>query len=338
MKLPNSLFRLLGGLLVLFLFSSCSSAWYMAGSGYNNDPIYGIVESTGDTLKINVLDSEWDIQREFRSNWDFRWNYSLYAQNQPYIWHSDFYYRNRLWRNGFSHWDFYWNRHDIWWNWAQNYPFNYWNHWNNGWFGYGDPFYYGYRYNPYRWYYPNNWFRYNQGIAYNFRKQNQNISYNIGRRGSNGITVTPNGSRGNGNNIIANPNIRINRGRGSDVVLPRNYRDIGIKPNPNDVDVVIEKPNRTFIGRLFDKIENSNVRVRTYENPNNVPNNIRNNNNNWNNRVVPRQNNNVIRNYNTPPRTSSGVRSSSPPVINRGSSSGGAVISRGSSSRRNNID
>ena len=29
-----------------------------------------------------------------------------------------------------------------------------------------------------------------------------------------------------------------------------------MKPNPNDVDVVIEKPNRNFIGRLFDKIEN----------------------------------------------------------------------------------
>ena len=82
-----------------------------------------------------------------------------------YLTHQDFYYRNRLWRNGFSHWDFYWNRHDIWWNWKQNYPFNYWNHWNNGWFGFGDPFYYGYRYNPYRWYYPNNWFRYNQGYA-----------------------------------------------------------------------------------------------------------------------------------------------------------------------------
>ena len=38
----------------------------MANSGYNNDPIYGIVESTGDTIKIDVLTSEWDIQREFR--------------------------------------------------------------------------------------------------------------------------------------------------------------------------------------------------------------------------------------------------------------------------------
>ena len=52
----------------------------------------------------------------------------------------------------------------------------------------------------------------------NFRN-NRNISYNIGRRGSNGIIVTPNGSsRGNGNNIISNPNIRISRG--NDVIRP----------------------------------------------------------------------------------------------------------------------
>jgi len=348
MKLPNSLFRLLGGLLVLFLFSSCGTQYHLA-SYYNNDPIYGIVEETGDTLKINVLDSEWDIQREFRNNWDFRWNYSLYAQNQPYNWYTDFYYRNRLYRTGLSSWDFYWNRHDYWWNWAQNYPFYSWNHWNNGWFGYGDPFYYGYRYNPYRWHYPSNWyngnwFRYNQGIAYNFRRENQNISYNIGRRGSNGIIVTPNGSsRGNGNNIIANPNIRISRG--NDVIRPRNYGD-GI-PNPNDVDVVVQKPNRNFIGRLFDKIEDAGVRVRTYTNPNNVPNNnrIRINNNN-NNNVI--RNNNNVRNYYTPPNNNNNFRSSSPPVrsyspppssnISRGSSSGGAVISRGSSGGRNNID
>lgn len=337
MRLPNSLFRLLGGLLVLFLFSSCSSAWYMASNNYNNDPIYGIVESTGDTIKIDVLDSDWDLNRKFRFDSKFRWNYSMYAMNQDYIWHQDFFWRNRMFRNGFgfSSWDFYWNRHDFWWNWSMGYPFNYgWSYWNN-WGWYRDPFYYrpGWNYG----YGFNNWGWRNRmnDYAWNYRND-RNVVHVNGRRGSRGVVVTPNGSRGN--NIISNPNIRINRGRGSDVILPRNYGDIGIKPNPNDVDVVIEKPNRTFIGRLFDKIENSNVRVRTYENPNNVPNNIRNNNNSWNNRVVPRNNNNVIRNYNTPPRTSTPIRSSAPPVINRGSSSGGAVISRGSSSRRNNID
>ena len=117
------------------------------------------------------------------------------------------------------------------------------------------------------------------------------------------------------------------------------------RPNPDDVDVVIQNENRTRLGRLIQKFENaSGVKVRTYENPNNVPNNnnrIRNY-----NRVENNSNNNIIRNNNnsrptrtyTPPPT----RSSSPPVINRGSSSGrssgGAVISRGSSGGRNNID
>ena len=301
MKIPSSLFRLLGGLIVLFLLSSCSSAWYMASNNYNNDPIYGVVESTGDTIKIDVLDSEWDINRKFRFDNKFRWNYSLYAMNQDYIWHQDFFWRNRMYRNGFgfSSWDFYWNRYDYWWNWSMGYPFNYgWSYWNNwGWFR--DPFFYTPGWNNWRWDVNN--------YAWNHRND-RNVVYVNGRRGSRGVVVTPNGSRGN--NIISNPNIRINRGRGNDVVLPRNYGDIAIKPNPNDVDVVIEKPNRNFIGRLFDKIEDSGVRVRTYTNPNSVPNNVRNNNNSWNNRVVPRQNNNVII------RNNNNIRSSSPPVRN----------------------
>ena len=57
----------------------------MINNNYNNDPIYGIVESTGDTIKIDVLDSEWDINRKFRFDNKFRWNYSMYAMNQDYI-------------------------------------------------------------------------------------------------------------------------------------------------------------------------------------------------------------------------------------------------------------
>jgi len=169
--------------------------------------------------------------------------------------------------------------------------------------------------------------------AWNHRND-RNTSYITGRRGSN-IVVTPNGSsRGGTNNIISNPNIRINRGR----------------PNiPNNPDVVIkDKPN--LIDRFVRKIENaSGVRVRTYENPNNVPNNnnrIRNYNRieNGNNNVIRNNNNNNnIRNYNRPP-INNNIRSSSPPVrtysappsSNSGRSSGGAVISRGS--RGNNIN
>ena len=332
MRLPNSLFRLLGGLLVLFLFSSCSSAWYMANNNYNNDPIYGIVESTGDTIKIDVLDSDWDLNRKFRFDNKFRWNYSMYAMNQDYIWHQDFFWRNRMFRNGygFSSWDFYWNRHDFWWNWSAGYPFNYgFSYWNN-WGWHRDPFYYrpgwnyGYGFNNW------NWRNRMNDYAWEHRDR-RNVAYINGRRGSN-IVVTPNGSsRGGTNNIISNPNIRINRGRPS---------------IPNNPDVVIkDKPN--LIDRFVRKIENaSGVRVRTYENPNTIPNNrIRDYQRPQNNNNVIRNNNNNVRNYYTPPRNNNNnIRSSSPPVrsyspppsSNSGRSSGGAVISRGS--RGNNIN
>ena len=338
-------------ILWVLLLTSCSST-YQLSSYYNNDPIYGVVEQTGDTIKIDVIDSDWDLDRKFRFDDKFRWNFAQYAMNQDLRWHYDFYWNNRMYRSPFaSPFYFYWNSNQYWCNWSSNYPFNYgFNHWDRfGFYGYGywnDPFRFG---NSWAWgYRPNRWFRYNRAYAYNFPTNNRNISYNIGRRGSNGVVVTPNGSsRGNGNNnVIANPNIRINRGRtNGDVVLPRNYRDIGVRPNPDDVDVVIQNEDRTRLGRLIQKIENaSGVRVRTYENPNNVPNNrirdygrIENNNN-----VI--RNNNNIRNYNRPPSNPttprvSPPRSSSPPVINRGSSgrpSSGASISRGS--RSNNIN
>jgi hypothetical protein len=171
-------------------------------------------------------------------------------------------------------------------------------------------------------------------------RNRRNVAYVNGRRGSN-IVVTPNGSsRGGTNNIISNPNIRINRGR-TNVPLTLDNEDLVIKDRPNLID------------RFVRKIENSSgIRIRTYENPNNVPNNnnrIRNYNRveNGNNNVN-RNNNNNIRNYNRPPvnnnRPSRSYtppsRSSNPPVINRGSSSGrssgGAVISRGSSGKINN--
>ena len=300
-------------ILLSLVLSSCGSSYYLSTST-NYDPIYGVTEQ-GDTLKIDVLDSEFDIRRKLRTDWNFRWNYSFYSTKSTiHLSHNDFYYRNRLWRTGFSSWDFYWNRHDIWWNWAQIFHL----------ITIGDI-----------------------GIVHGVENLMDStiqiigtidigletigdgiietiigietiemLFYINGRRGSSNIVVTPNGSR-RGNNIINNPNIRINRGR----------------PNPNDVDVVIEKPKRTFIGRVFDKIENSGVRVRTYNNPNSVPNQIRNNtrNNDWNNRVVPRQNNDVIiRNNNnsrpvyTNPRPSTPVRSySPPPSSNSGRSSGG---------------
>ena len=314
----------------------------MAKNNYNNDPIYGIVESTGDTIQIDVISNDFQLDRKFRFDNKFRWNYSMYAMNQDYIWHQDFFWRNRMFRNGygFSSWDFYWNRHDFWWNWSAGYPFNYgFSYWNN-WGWHRDQFYQrpGSNYGMYGY---NNWGWRNRMNDYAWEhRDRRNVAYVNGRRGSN-IVVTPNGSsRGGTNNIISNPNIRINRGRPS-IPGTLDNEDLVIKDKPNLID------------RFVRKIENaSGIRVRTIENPNNIPNNnnrIRNYNRveNGNNNVN-RNNNNNVRNYNRPPvnnnRPSRSYtppsRSSNPPVINRGSSSGrssgGAVISRGSSGKINN--
>ena len=304
-------------ILWVLLLTSCGTT-YQLSTLNNNDPIYGIVESTGDTLKIDVIDNEFQLDRKFRFDDKFRWDFAQYAMNQDLRWHYDFYWNNRMYRSPFaSPFDFYWNSHQYWWNWSSNYSFNYgFNHWNryDSWrWGYGHPFY-------------NNGWR-NQMNDYAWENRNRrNVAYVNGRRGSN-IVVTPNGSsRGGTNNIISNPNIRINRGR-TNVPLTLDNEDLVIKDRPNLID------------RFVRKIENSSgIRIRTYENPNNVPNN--------NNRIrnYNRTNNNNIRNYNVPrnnpnPPRVSPSRSSSPPTVirsNSSRSSGGVSVSRGSNRRINN--
>ena len=328
MKIPNSFFKLLGALLVLLLLNSCGSQYYLA-SYYDNDPIYGVTKS-GDSIRIDVIENDFEFSRKLRFDSKFRWDFANYAQNQPLSW----YYRNfnQLggWRSPFTPFDFYWNRYDYWWNWSVNMPFQwglyswnspwYWNRWDR-WYGY-----------PYD-YYWNRPFGNRGGFGYvwnDYRKDNRNISYNIGRRGSNRVVVSPNGSSRGRNNITLDNNIRINRGRTYEDIKPGNRI-----PNPNDVDVVIEKPQRSGLGRFIDKLENKGVRVRTYQDPNTIQNNIR----------IQRNNINTPRNYYTPPRTNNNIRSSSPPVRsssppvirnNSGRNSGGVSISRGS--RGNNID
>ena len=329
-------------ILWVLLLTSCGTT-YQLSTLNNNDPIYGIVESTGDTLKIDVIDNEFQLDRKFRFDDKFRWDFAQYAMNQDLRWHYDFYWNNRMYRSPFaSPFDFYWNSHQYWWNWSSNYSFNYgFNHWNR--FGF-----YGFnhwnRYDSWRWgyghpFYNNGWR--NQMNDYAWENRNRrNVAYVNGRRGSNNVVTSNGNRRGSTNNVLSNPNIRINRGRPS------------IPPTLDNEDLVI-KDKQNSIDRLVRKIENSSgIRVRTYENPNNVPNNnnrIRNYNRveNGNNNVN-RNNNNNIRNYNRPPvnnnRPSRSYtppsRSSNPPVINRGSSSGrssgGAVISRGSSGKLNN--
>lgn len=291
-------------LLILFL-TSCSST-YQLSSYYSNDPIYGVTQS-GDSIRVDVIENEFEFQRKLQWDDEFRWNFSTFAQNQPLSW----YYRNfnQLggWRSPYTPFDIYWNRNLFWSNWSFNYGFTYgygfnrgifglnnWGSWNYPYWGRGN---YGYGWNDWRW---NNRIDNNYWIERNRRNQiANNRVYVKGRRGSTN-NVVPN-LRNDVNKIT--PRVRVNQGRRI--------------PTPDDVDVVIQKPKRNVIGRFIDKMEGNGIKVRTYQNPNNTP--------------TPR-----IRNYNsvrqTPTRTAP-TRTYSPPPTrsnNTGRSGGGVSVSKGS--------
>ena len=303
-------------LLFVLLFTSCGTTYHL--STLNYDPIYG---SDGTEIKVDTIDSEFQLARKFRTDDRFRWDFAQFAMKQDLRWNYDFYFNNRMYRSPFaSPFDFYWNSHNYWWNWATNSHFNMgFNHWDRfGFYGYGSSFgYYGF--NRYGWnngYYGNGW-GYRQRMndyAWNNRDR-ENTAYILGRRGSSNVIV------GNRTNIE-------NR-----IIVNRNKPRI-INNNP---DVVID--------RAIIKLKRNNNNIRVYENPNNVPNKIiiRNNNNsnpvrNYN-RPPNNSNNNIIRN-NRPSRTyTPPSRSSSPPVISRPPtrSSNPPVISRGSGGSRGSV-
>jgi len=89
-------------------------------------------------------------------------------------------------------------------------------------------------------------------------RNNRNVVYVNGRRGSrNSMIVSPTGTAGN---TIINVN---------GINTPRlNNNPNNRIPRPYDVDIVENKPDRNFIERFIDKFENSGVKVRTYNNPN----------------------------------------------------------------------
>lgn len=308
-------------LIFLILFLTGCSSTYQLSSYYSNDPIYGVTQS-GDSIRVDVIENEFQFQRKLQWDDKFRWNFSTFAQNQPLSW----YYRNfnQLggWRSPYTPFDIYWNRHLFWSNWSFNYGFTYgygfnrgifglnnWGSWNYPYWGRGN---YGYGWNDWRW---NNRIDNNYWIERNQRNQiANNRVYVRGRRGSTN-NVVPN-LRNDVNK--ATPRVRVNQGRRI--------------PTPDDIDVVIERPRRNAIGRFVDKLENNGIRVRTYQNPNNTPTpRVRNYN---------RVENNNRRNYNRPstptrtaPTRTTPTRTYSPPPSrsnNTGRSGGGVSISRGS--------
>ena len=305
-NIPNSLFRLIGGVLVLLLMNSCAS---FKLSTMHYDPLYGpeeVVLEVPSDVKIDTLSFS-QLRWKLRTDNTFRWNYAQYAMNQPLSWYNTN-FRYSYWRP-FNSFDVYWNRHNYWYDWAFNYPFQWgwsWNRWGywNSWNRWNRPFYH--------WdsWYHGPWHNPSYNVIWNSSRQNTNIAYVRGGRGSRFID--------NSNSNIEN-------------TISRRYN------NPrNNVD-------NNNLNNIVDELrENYGVKPRVYNNPNNVPNNnvrINNNNNikpNWNNsRPIINNNNNIninssIRNNNSfsPPPSSSN--------ISRGSSVSSGGSSRGGNSRGNN--
>lgn len=311
-------------ILLSLLLTSCGTT-YQLSSYYSNDPIYGVTQS-GDSIRVDVIENEFQFQRKLQWDDEFRWNFSTFAQNQPLSW----YYRNfnQLggWRSPYTPFDVYWNRNLFWSNWSFNYGFTYgygfnrgifglnnWGSWNYPYWGRGN---YGYGWNDWRW---NNRIDNRYWVERNQRNQiANNRVYVKGRRGSTN-NVVPN-LRNDVNKIT--PRVRVNQGRRI--------------PTPDDIDVVIQRPERNVIGRFIDKMEGNGIKVRTYQNPNNTPTpRIRNynrveNNNRSNNNIIIRRNSNSVRQ--TPTRTAP-TRTYSPPPTrsnNTGRSGGGVSVSKGS--------
>ena len=176
-------------LLSVFLMMSCGT---FKVSTLSYDPIY--TTANGETIDVNVVDNEWELNRLLRDDFNFRYDYAQYAKSQPisFDWNNRVLRNNRFnrynfnnrysWSNGY-YMNSYWNRDLMWDDWLWGYSsMNYgmgWSYsWNNrswssnqwgwnGYYGYGNP--YGWNNNIYGW---NNYNRY----------RGTNVAYHRGRR------------------------------------------------------------------------------------------------------------------------------------------------------------
>ena len=310
--IPDRIWGNIFGILTAFiLLSLCSCSTYRL-STLNYDPIYGseeVVLTVPSDVKIDTINSYFQLRHKLRKDFNFRWDFAQYAMNQPLSW----YYSNPrlegIWRP-YNRFDVYFYSNWFWNDWAFNYPYSsYWG-WNSwyrpwGWNSWNRP------YDPW-----NNWYN---GPWHN---PGYNVVWNSSRRGNVAYINGPRGSRIGSNSIIQRDNNNIENN------IVRRYN----KPRNNNI-----------INNVVNELrENFNVKPRVYSNPNNVPNNgrpiINDNINNNNIRGSWRPNNNSINN-NINTRSSTPVRSYSPPPssnISRGSNVSSGGSSRGGNSRGKN--
>ena len=173
---------------IVVLFLSVNSCGTFKLSTLHHDPIY--TTANGETIDINVVDNEWELNRLLRDDFRFRYDYAQYAKSQPisFDWNNRILRNNRFNRYNFNNrygwnntWNYssYWNRDQMWDDWLWGYSsMNYGMGWSYSW---GNNSWSSNHWNsPYGW---NNY--YGWGNGYGWNNNGWNNGYRGYRRGSN---------------------------------------------------------------------------------------------------------------------------------------------------------
>ena len=75
MKIPNSFFKLLGAITCTFIIKLMWES-ILSSSYYDNDPIYGVTKS-GDSIRIDVIENDFEFSRKLRFDSKFRWDFTV---------------------------------------------------------------------------------------------------------------------------------------------------------------------------------------------------------------------------------------------------------------------
>ena len=290
-------------LLFVLLLSSCGT---FKVSTLSYDPIY--TTTNGDTIDVNVVDNEWELNRLLRDDFNFRYDYAQYAKSQPisFDWNNRILRNNRFnrynfnnrysWSNGFNM-SSYWNRDMMWDDWLWGYSsMNYGMGWSYGW---GNNSWSSNQWNsPYGW---NNYYGWGNGYGWNNGWNNNgwnngyrrgsNVAYNIGRRGS---TMSVRDRIGQGA-MIQSTKVKRRIVNNPDVVIDREV--IKLKRNNPNIRVIRNTNNNSKPIRNYNRIEN------------NSNNNINRNNNNTNTRINNNRTTPINRNSTPVIRTTTPTRS-----------------------------
>ena len=247
-----NIFKKLVLVLSLVIMSSCGASFQISTT--NHDPIYDSNENV-----VEVIETEMQLDRKLRDDFNFRYDYAQYAKSQPI----SFDWNNRILRNNrfnFSNryswnnvWNYssYLNRDQMWDDWLWGYSsmnngmgWSYsWN--NNSWSS-------NYWNSPYGW---NTYYGWNTGWNGEYgRRVRNNESHNVSRR-----TTTNRDRRAHAAMIQST---RTNKSRRTNIVIEKPLRRSTIKPIRRSNTTI--RRNTTTPTKVYNRIPvNTNRRVNT---------------------------------------------------------------------------